>query len=108
MKTTHFPNQARTEFKAVPGILGNWQLEPHKALSLLDLSRDLADSQRPALSLSSVQIERASLVLNVHASLREIFQNREIIKVSCTPRTTIALSAAPLWFPSCSRATSKG
>ncbi len=57
MKTTHFPNQARTGWKAVPGMLGNWQLEPHKALSLLDLSRDLADSQRPALSLSSAQIE---------------------------------------------------
>jgi uncharacterized protein (DUF2384 family) len=66
--------------RAAVNIMEKWQATSKQIESVLRISRSTygraKDAQR-AVSLDSDQLERISLVLNIHASLRTIFDNPE-------------------------------
>ncbi|MDZ5602709.1 antitoxin Xre-like helix-turn-helix domain-containing protein [Pseudomonas sp. RP23018S] len=64
--------------RAAVNILEKWQASPRQIESILRISRSTCsrakDPQR-AVSLDDDQLARTSLVLNIHASLRTLFDN---------------------------------
>lgn len=64
--------------KAVLAILGHWGCSPEQVQKILQISRPAYYKYRKSphqASLSQDQLERLSYVLNIHASLRTLFEN---------------------------------
>ncbi len=60
-------------------ILGKWKATTEQACSILRISRSSIShaQQGKGIELDCDQLERASIVLNCHASLRQVFDNPE-------------------------------
>lgn len=72
------PPNIRAGLKAVLNILDKWQCSPAQIQSILCISKAALYKYRQhpeSASLSRDQLERISYVLNIHASLRTLFDN---------------------------------
>ena len=75
-------SQCAAALRTALNILGKWQASPDQACRILRISRSTFTraSQKDcawAVSLDSDQLHRISLVLNIHAALRVVFDNPE-------------------------------
>ena len=73
-------NQCVTGLRAAVGILEKWQANSDQACRLLRISRSTYTRARQrdpawAVALDADQMQRISFVLNIHATLRLIFDN---------------------------------
>ncbi|MDO7897932.1 antitoxin Xre-like helix-turn-helix domain-containing protein [Pseudomonas citrulli] len=73
-------DQCVTGLRAVLGILEKWQASGDQACRILRISRSTYTRAKQretdwSVSLDSDQMQRISLVLNIHAALRLIFDN---------------------------------
>ncbi len=72
------PPNVRAGLQAVFNILDKWQCSPGQIQSILSISRAALYKYRQhpeSASLTRDQLERLSYVLNIHASLRTLFDN---------------------------------
>ncbi|MDC0663357.1 antitoxin Xre-like helix-turn-helix domain-containing protein [Marinobacter sp. SS21] len=72
------PPNVRAGLQAVLNILDRWQCSPGQIQNILSISRAALYKYRQhpeSASLSRDQLERLSYVLNIHASLRTLFDN---------------------------------
>lgn len=79
-KTNSGKDRGAVALRAAVNIMEKWQATSKQIESVLRISRSTyvrAKDEQRALSLDSDQMERISLVLNIHASLRTIFDNPE-------------------------------
>lgn len=73
-------NQCVTGLRAAVGILEKWQASSEQACRLLRISRSTYTRARQrdpgwSVALDADQMQRISFVLNIHATLRLIFDN---------------------------------
>src|SRR5690606_2671142 len=71
---------ANTGLKAALNILSRWGCTPEQCQAILQVSRTAFFKYRKepeAANLTHDQVERISLLLNIHAALRTIFENPE-------------------------------
>jgi hypothetical protein len=73
-------NQCVTGLRAAVGILEKWQASSEQACRILRISRSTYTRARQrdpdwAVTLDADQMQRISFVLNIHATLRLVFDN---------------------------------
>lgn len=73
-------DQCLTGLRAAINILDNWRTSDEQACHILHVSRHTYTSARQcdqtwSVALDTEQMQRISLVLNIHATLRLIFDN---------------------------------
>lgn len=79
-KTNSGKDRSAVALRAAVNIMEKWQATSKQIESVLRISRSTyvrAKDEQRAVSLDGDQLERISLVLNIHASLRTIFDNPE-------------------------------
>jgi uncharacterized protein (DUF2384 family) len=79
-KTNSGKDRGAVALRAAVNIMEKWQATSKQIESVLRISRSTyvrAKDEQRAVSLDSDQLDRISLVLNIHASLRTIFDNPE-------------------------------
>ncbi len=69
--------QGQTGLRAALRILEQWHLAPQDKAAILSISPRIVSLLEPVFELRTEQLERISHVLNIHAALRELFQNPE-------------------------------
>lgn len=67
----------RAGLRAAINIMTQWQLAEKDQAEILRVPPELLKNPDSATELSTDQLERLSYLLNIHAELRELFQNPE-------------------------------
>jgi|TARA_B100002003_G_C13965013_1_gene467258 hypothetical protein len=67
----------RAGLRAAINIMTQWQLAEKDQAEILRVPPELLKNPDSATGLSTDQLERLSYLLNIHAELRELFQNPE-------------------------------
>lgn len=67
----------RAGLKAAHRIMAGWGIEDADQSRILDVDRNTLDSSEVFEALTERQLVTISYLLNIHASLREVFQNPE-------------------------------
>jgi len=71
------PRTVSVEIRAALKILEKWSCDPQQAKILLKLPENFSYLDFEQVSFSLEQVERVNYILNIHASLRELFSNPE-------------------------------
>jgi hypothetical protein len=69
-----------TGLKAAFNILDKWECSPEQSILILGMEKSVYDDCRKDInkaSLSDEQLKRVSYILNIHATLRMLFDNPE-------------------------------
>ena len=77
MNEQRMEGRDRAGLRAAINIMTKWQLGEKDQAKILRVSPETLKEPDSAIGLSTDQLERISYLLNIHAELRELFQNPE-------------------------------